>query len=398
MQKVDGSGAFIALAYNRGMPASFTSRLARRGLSRFVVTAGAVLALLTGCGPAATPIAELATSTVLPTARVALAPTEASTPTAVASPTGVPTLEPSPTVPEPTPTLFYIVPQQVEIDPTPMLGEAAPFPTSCDGPGRVNILLIGIDGFSNDYNRAARADTVMLLGIDVGAKTAELVSFPRDLWLPMANGLPVAEARLNSAYHYGELYGVEGGGPAEVAATLTQAFGVRIDRHVVVSFLAFEQAIDALGGIEIDIPQPIRDPNYPRRSTEGTIAIEFPVGRVLMDGGTALIYARIRHDSSDFRRMQRQQQVLFAVRDKLLSPAVLPQIPALAQVLWSAARTDLTVDDIGLLGCAGLQIQESAISRTTITEAMVEPTKLQDGAQVLMPKTDLINAAIASFR
>ena len=97
MQKVDGSGAFIALAYNRGMPASFTSRLARRGLSRFVVTAGAVLALLTGCGPAATPIAELATSTVLPTARVALAPTEASTPTAVASPTGVPTLEPSPT-------------------------------------------------------------------------------------------------------------------------------------------------------------------------------------------------------------------------------------------------------------------------------------------------------------
>ena len=104
----------------------------------------------------------LATSPVLPTARVALAPTEASTPTAVASPTGVPTLEPSPTVPEPTPTLFYIVPQQVEIDPTPVLAEAAPFPTSCDGPGRVNILLIGIDGFSNDYTRAARADTVML--------------------------------------------------------------------------------------------------------------------------------------------------------------------------------------------------------------------------------------------
>lgn len=396
MRKHDRSKDIIGLAYNREMPATVTFGFSSSACVRRAIVVATAVALMTGCTPA--PVAELETPTVLPTARVELAPTLPATATVAPTPSPVPTLEPSPTVPEPTPTLFYIVPQQVAIDPTPVWPEAAPFPTSCDGPGRINILLVGIDGFSNDYTRAARADTVMLLGIDVGAKTAELVSFPRDLWLPMANGLPVAEARLNSAYHYGELYGVEGGGPAEVAATLTQAFGVRIDRHVVVSFLAFEQAVDALGGIEIDIPQAIRDPNYPRRSTEGTIAIEFPAGRVLMDGGTALIYARIRHDSSDFRRMQRQQQVLFAVRDKLLSPAVLPQIPALAQVLWSAARTDLTVDDIGLLGCAGVQIQESAISRTTITEAMVVPTRLQDGAQVLMPKTDLITAAIASFR
>jgi LCP family protein required for cell wall assembly len=365
-------------------------------LSGRLILAAGLIAVLVGCAPAA--VSAVDTPTALPTARVELAPTLAATATPAASPTLALTAEPTATVPEPTPTLFYIVPQQVEIDPTPVWQVATPFPTSCDGPGRINILLIGIDGFSNDYSRAARADTVMLLGIDVGAKTAELISFPRDLWLPLANGLVVAEARLNSAYHYGELYEVPGGGPAEVAATLTQNFGVRIDRHVVVSFLAFEQAVDALGGIEIDIAQPIRDPNYPRRSTEGTIAIEFPAGRVLMDGGTALIYARIRHDSSDFQRMRRQQQVMFAVRDKLLSPAVLPQIPALAQVLWSAARTDLTVEDLGLIGCAGLQIQESAIQRTTITEAMVEPTRLQDGAQVLMPKIDLINAALASFK
>ncbi|MBL8096320.1 MAG: LCP family protein, partial [Anaerolineales bacterium] len=352
----------------------------------------------TACQPVSVTTPTAAAFTALPTAKVVVAPTQIPTSTVAPTITAVPTLEPSPTVPEPTPTLFYIVPQQVEIDPTPQLPAAAPFPTSCDGPGRINILLIGIDGFSNDYTRAARADTVMLLGIDFGAKAAELVSFPRDLWLPLANGLPVAEARINSAYHYGELYGVEGGGPAELAATLSQNFGVRIDRHVVVSFLAFEQAVDALGGIEIDIPQPIRDPNYPRRSTEGTIAIEFPAGRVLMDGGTALIYARIRHDSSDFQRMRRQQQVLFAVRDKLLSPEVLPQIPALTSVLWSAVRTDLTFEDIALLGCAGVQIQDSAIYNTTISEKMVQPTKLQDGAQVLMPNIDAINAALASFK
>lgn len=362
-----------------------------------LIAAAFALSLAAAC--AAEAPAETATApTALPTAQVVMAPTQPPTATVAATPTSAPTAEPSPTVPEPTPTLFYIVPQQVEIDPTPQLPAAAPFPTSCDGPGRMNILMIGIDGFSNDYTRAARADTVMLLGIDFGSKSAELVSFPRDMWLPLANGLPVAEARINSAYHYGELYGVEGGGPAELSATLTQNFGVRVDRYVVVSFLAFEQAIDALGGIEIDIPQAIRDPNYPRRSTEGTIAIEFPAGRVLMDGGTALIYARIRHDSSDFNRMKRQQQVLFAVRDKLLSPDVLPQIPALTSVLWNAARTDLSFEDVALLGCAGVQVQDSAISSTTISEKMVTPTKLQDGAQVLMPNVDQITAALASFR
>ncbi len=351
---------------------------------------------LASCAPAAD--LEPSPQPALPTAQVVVAPTRVVTATPAPTATAAPTLEPSATVPAPTPTLFYIVPHQVEIDPTPQLPAAAPFPTSCDGPGRINILLIGIDGFSNDYTRAARADTVMLLGIDFGAKAAEIISFPRDLWLPLANGLPVVESRLNTAYHYGELYAVEGGGPAEVAATLSQNFGVRIDRHVVVSFLAFEQAIDALGGIEIDIPQPIRDAKYPRRSTEGTMVIEFPAGRVLMDGGTALIYARIRHDSSDFQRMRRQQQVMFAVRDKLLSPEVIPQIPALTSVLWSAVRTDLTFDDLALLGCVGLQIPDSAIYSSTISEKMVVPTRLEDGAQVLMPNLDAINAALASYR
>ena len=378
-------------------------RLPRRSshqthLQRLALTAAALsLGFATAC-TAAAPVETATAPAALPTAHVVVAPTQPPTATVAATPTAAPTVEPSPTVPEPTPTLFYIVPQQVEIDPTPELPAAAPFPTSCDGPGRMNILMIGIDGFSNDYTRPARADTVMLLGIDFGSKSAELVSFPRDMWLPLANGLPVTEARINSAYHYGELYGVEGGGPAELAATLTQSFGVRVDRYVVVSFLAFEQAVDALGGIEIDIPQPIRDAHYPRRSTEGTIAIEFPAGRVLMDGGTALIYARIRHDSSDFNRMKRQQQVLFAVRDKLLSPDVLPQIPALTSVLWNAARTNLSFEDVALLGCAGVQVQDSAISSTTISEKMVTPTKLQDGAQVLMPNVDQITAALASFR
>lgn len=338
------------------------------------------------------------TTLALPTAVVQALPTRESTAPPTEAPAATASPLPPTASPAPSPTLFWVVPQVVDVDPTPVLVPAAPFPASCDGPGRMHILILGIDGFSNDYTRPARADAVMLLGVDFGAKTAELISFPRDLWVPLPGGLPVTEARLNSAYHYGELYGVPGGGPAEMTAVMQTTFGVRVDRTLVASFLAFEQAVDTLGGIEIDIPAPIRDARYPRRSTEGTIVIEFPAGRVRMDGGTALIYARIRHDSSDFQRMRRQQQVLFAVRDRLLAPEALPQLPALAQLAWNSVRTDLSLDDLALLGCVGPQIDRANIRMTTIGESLVTPTRLADGAQVLMPRLDQILPVLTSFR
>jgi LCP family protein required for cell wall assembly len=317
--------------------------------------------------------------------------------TAAPTVTPLPTETPAPVIIPPTPTWFYIAPNTLDLPPTPVLPAVAPFPTACDGPGRINILLIGIDGFDANYNRPARTDTVILVGVNFSNKTAQMVAFPRDLWLPLPGGLPVTEARINSAYHYGELYGVAGGGPAQLRATLEQNFGVRVDRHMVVSFMAFEQGVDTIGGIEIDVPKPIRDPAYPMRSREGVMAIEFPAGRVQMDGGTALIYARIRHDSSDFQRMRRQQQVLFAVRDKLLQPETIPQWPALAQLLFSSVRTDLSFDDVALLGCAGAQIGSGAISSTVIDSRMVTPTTLADGAQILMPQMEGILPVLQAF-
>jgi anionic cell wall polymer biosynthesis LytR-Cps2A-Psr (LCP) family protein len=133
------------------------------------------------------------------------------------------------------------------------------------------------------------------------------------------------------------------------------------------------------------------------RDGSGTIAIDFPAGQVHMDGATALIYARIRHDTSDFNRMRRQQQVMFAVRDKLISPETLPQLPALAQVLISAVRTDLTLDDIALLGCLAPQIGQNAIQTWVIDSSMVTSTRLADGAQVLLPNMDAITPILQNF-
>jgi LCP family protein required for cell wall assembly len=261
----------------------------------------------------------------------------------------------------------------------------------------MNILVVGIDGFDGNYARAARSDTLILVGVSFADRSAQMLSIPRDLWVTLPGIASPTEARINSAYHYGELYGAAGGGPGQLKAVLENTFGLRVDRFLVVSFTAFEQGVDAIGGIEVDVPAPIHDSAYPMRSRPGTMAIDIPAGRVQMDGGTALIYARIRHDSDDFQRMRRQQQVLFAVRDKLLSPETIPHLPALAQILYSSVRTDLTLDDIGLLGCVGPQIERSAITTWTLDARMVTADTLPDGAQILRPNVDAIQSMLQSF-
>jgi LCP family protein required for cell wall assembly len=261
----------------------------------------------------------------------------------------------------------------------------------------MNILLIGIDGFSNNYGRSARADTLILVGVNFAEKSARMLSVPRDLWVQLP-GLPqVPEGRINTAYHYGQLYQAPGGGPGELTAVFANTFGLRVDRYVVVSFAAFEQAIDAIGGIEVNIPEPIHDGHYPLRDGSGTIAIDFPAGQVHLDGSNALIYARIRHDSSDFRRMRRQQQVLMAVRNRLLSPQTLPHLPALAQVLLGAAHTNLSLEDLALLGCLGVQVGSDAIQTWVIDSSMTQDTRLADGAQVLTPNMDAIVPVLEQF-
>jgi polyisoprenyl-teichoic acid--peptidoglycan teichoic acid transferase len=308
-----------------------------------------------------------------------------------------PTDTPEPPTPEPTATRYYVISAQPTRVPTPVFAPAAPFPETCDGPGRMNILVVGIDGFVDNYYRAARADVIMMLGVNFAARSANLLSFPRDLWVALPNLPQVGQGRINTAYTYGEHYAVPGGGPAELAAVMADTFALRVDRHIVVNFLAFERGIDAIGGIDIVIPNPIHDARYPLRDGSGTIAIDFPAGPVHMDGATALIYSRIRHDSSDFQRMRRQHQVLFAIRDRLLSPETIPHLPALTQSLVGTVRTNLSVDDFALLGCLGPKISREAIVSRVIDHNLVENVRLESGAQVLMPRMDQIVPLLEQF-
>ncbi len=309
--------------------------------------------------------------------------------------------DPRPPTHTPTPVLrptgYYSAPIDPTPIPTPVLPEAAPFPSSCEGPGRMNILIVGMDGRSANYDRAARADALTVVGVNFGDRTAQVLSIPRDLWvqIPAYGDQPTVENRINTAYALGQQYGYPGGGAAFEAYAISQILGLRIDRTVVLNFSVFENTVDTIGGVDIEVKRAISDPKYPD-DEGGTLVLEIPAGLVHMDGRTALMYARTRHQDSDFGRMRRQQQVMMAVRDKLLTPETLVVLPSLAQLIYQSVRTDLTLEEVGLLGCVGPQISADAITRIVIDQKAVEPLNA-NGAQVLKPRMDVILPLLEAF-
>ena len=326
-------------------------------------------------------------SAPLPARATTVAVQASATPPATAAGVVVADATVLPATAQPTalPTGFFILEPGATPMPTPVLPEAPPFPENCSGPGQMNLLLMGVDGRTADFNTFGRADTLMLLAIDFGLPAAHLLSIARDLWITVpgyASYLPV-EGRVNLGYALGDKYGYPGGNPAFQVFTVSQALGVRVDRYAVVNFTAFEKIIDALGGLDVTMQVALRDPLYPL-GPDNTMVLEIPAGDVHLDGRTALMYARTRHADSDFGRMRRQQKILMAAREKLLSPAVIFAVPALLQFAFTAVHSDLSLEEIGLLGCALPRIGGAGITQHLMDYTMTHAYKTRGGAEVLV--------------
>jgi LCP family protein required for cell wall assembly len=210
--------------------------------------------------------------------------------------------------------------------------------------GRLTILLMGIDQRPDEAAAGGdpgRTDSMVLVSIDYDAHTASLVSIPRDGFVVIPEH---GNERVNAAYTFGEI-DQRGGGPVLAKRTVAQVFGVPVDRYALVDIHSMEQVVDTLGGVWIDNPRRLVDTEYPTDDYR-TITIDIPAGRQLMDGVTAVEYARTRHPDSDYGRQARQQQVLLALRDQILQLNVLPQLPRLLPQLLNLIRTDMSPAEI----------------------------------------------------
>lgn len=256
----------------------------------------------------------------------------------------------------------------------------------------VNILLLGLDLRSQDED--TRADTQIVVHIDPVAKSAAMFSIPRDLWVPIpGNG----EGRINTAYQLGEddKINVPGGGPTLAMATIEHNFGIPIHYFTQVDFTGFERVVDAMGGLTIDVPRPLVDNEYPL-ANQGVTRIYIPAGLQHMDGRTALQYARSRHSDSDFGRNSRQQQVLLSLRQTGLNLNILSKLNEIAGELSDAVKTDLSPMEVGSLAQLGREIGPESIQTVLIDANMVNEVILEEsGAQVLMPRWELIRPKIA---
>lgn len=235
---------------------------------------------------------------------------------------------------------------------------------------RVNVLLLGIAGGNHDG--PSLTDTVIFASIDPDSKKVTLVSIPRDFWMPEL------VQKINFAYADGETK-KEGGGLLASKAAVEKILGQEIDYVLRIDFDGFVKAVDMVGGLEVNIENTLEDFRYPITGRENDpcglsdekiaslsaeiatgAAVEneafpcryehlrFEKGKTTMSGEEALKFVRSRHgingEGSDFARSKRQEKVISAFKDKVLSVDTFlnpVKVVSLANVLSSSIDTDI---------------------------------------------------------
>lgn len=266
--------------------------------------------------------------------------------------------------------------------------EANANPSTVESEGRVNFMLFGVGGEGHEGSQLT--DTIILASLDTEKNLVSMLSIPRDLAYPLGNA---QFQKINAVNAYAE-EASPGEGASEAAHAIGKLFGVSVHHVVKVDFSGFVKFIDALGGLDITVERAFTDSSYPTWDEQWQ-TVTFAAGEQHMDGARALQYVRSRHgtngEGTDFARNRRQQIVLAAVRDKLLSLGTLANPNKIAQ-LWgivsSHVQTDLTPWEIVKLAGRSRDIQPDAITMRVLTddpEGELVPGNV-NGAYMLFPK------------
>jgi LCP family protein required for cell wall assembly len=265
-----------------------------------------------------------------------------------------------------------------------------------DGKSRFTVLAMGIDRRPSETGLAYRTDTMLLISLEPATHNVGILSIPRDLFV-VVPGYSQPQ-RVNSAMVLGELR-QPGYGPKLAMQTVQYNLGMRVHDYVVVDFNAFETVVDAIGGIDIDVPYTISDPYYPDMYY-GYDPFYITAGPHHLNGQIALKYARTRHGDSDFERATRQQQVLYAIRQRILDTNILPQwivqAPSMLGALKNNVYSGLTVDQLIQLAWYLKDVPQSNIHNGVISGEYTLPYTTSDGASVLIPNRTRIGPLLVN--
>ena len=300
--------------------------------------------------------------------------------------------------------------------------------------GRINLLLLGTGG--PGHEGPYLSDTMIFASIDKKGKDIVLISIPRDLWAPNLS------AKINSAY----AFGIERGSGLElVEETVSLLFGMPVHYALRLDFNGFVEAVDLVGGLVVNVEKPFVDNRYPIAGLEDDLCtltiekeqidgqevevvkvsdggkiriddlndsndpftcryetIKLAGGKPLMEGKTALNFVLSRHGSSkegsDFARSARQQKIILAFRDKVLSTQTLTDPGTaieLVKTFGQSIDTDIENDDIPLFAKLSGKIDPATIRHlvleSTDANSILQVGKPEDhgGQYVLVPRGNL---------
>jgi LCP family protein required for cell wall assembly len=254
---------------------------------------------------------------------------------------------------------------------------SSPAASPTPGPTRLTVLLIGID--SGVGRNTAATDTMIVASLDPVAKTVSMVSIPRDMVdVPLARG-GVYHPKINGLvsdvfWHPDQFPGYKGDGRAVLAGALGKLLGIRIDYYAQVDLGGFVRLVDSVGGIIVDVDHGMCDANYDEYGYEGSHFSIGP-GRHHMNGQTALAYARIRKSigESDFTRAARQQQVIVAIRNKIVGGGFLDDPIGFLKALGDTIKTNVPPRLLPDLAPLASEISSKNVYQAVVRSPLVHP-------------------------
>lgn len=248
----------------------------------------------------------------------------------------------------------------------------------------LNLLIIGVDSASP--GKTGRSDTMMLAQIDYQNNDVRLVSFLRDLYVPIPGH---GRTRLNAAYFYG--------GEELLRKTLKANFGVEVDRTVTVHYKVLADLVDQLGGVEIDVTEAERRHlNKLLLDYGGTVPDVSEPGLQRLNGLQALTYSRIRKIDSDFQRTSRQQTVIAAMLREMSGMGKWPLF-RLAVSNMSKVQTDFTLGDLYRLAPMMGKLDELTITTAHVPFEGAYTDETISGMMVLKPNLEKNQKLLKTF-
>jgi LCP family protein required for cell wall assembly len=260
-------------------------------------------------------------------------------------------------VPQGTPIVLN-TPTALPADVKPVCGQKQP----------MIVLGLGID--ENE-----QADVIRIVRVDFIERRILILSIPRDFWvlIPGLSEYNITQFKINAAYGYGEYFLGQGQGVVQQSNTIYQNYGISFDRYVVFHFSNFERMIDAVGGVDIVLEEPI--------GAYGT------AGLTHLDGKTALEYAQNRNNDNDLFRIKRQTEIIKSLYSKMIQTENILKIPGLGIEFLGdkSVLTDLSLQDVATFTCLAGEIDDLSLVFRDIPPELYQSARTNTGRFILVP-------------